>query len=89
MPAGYTQEGESMKIKAKGNLKKTLRDESYDIIIFWENGTWAVVSTGYAGEQDGDNPICSIRRSSYYDLTWKEIHQLVRNIEEDERAYLD
>ncbi len=74
-------------IRDSQNLKKTLKEGSWDKIIFWEEEksnqfeiTWTIVSSGYAGEQDGNNPDMSISRSNYYNLTGKEIETLLKNI---------
>ena len=74
-------------IRESENLRKTLKDESYDTIIFFsketenqETLTWTTVSSGYAGEQEGDQPVMRIKRSSYYDLTGKEINTLLKNV---------
>lgn len=66
-----------IRIKKKGDLKTILRNEGYGRIAIWADGVWADVGTGYGGEQDGDNPITYIQRSNWYNLTWKEIDELV------------
>jgi len=74
-------------IRDSKSLKQTLKEESYDKIIFFSSKTknqevlrWSTVSSGYAGEQEGDQPVMSIRRSYYHDLTGKEITTLLKNI---------
>lgn len=71
------------KIKDKKGLKELLRNEGYDKIVIWEDGTWANVGTGYGGEQDGNNPATSIDRVSNYNLTHKQISELVKRTEEE------
>ena len=71
------------KIKEKGSLKEILRIENYDRIAIWPDGAWVDVGTGYAGEQDGNNPAIYIQRSFHYDLTWKEITELIAEKEEE------
>jgi len=66
-----------MRIKNKGLLKKLLRNEGYNRIAIWADGSWVDVGTGYAGEQSGDNPEIYIQRSFHYDLTTLEINALV------------
>lgn len=70
-----------MKIKNKGKLKKMWRSESWDVLAVWPNGSWAEVGTGYGGEQDGDNPLFTISRSRYYDLTVREVGKLIKAID--------
>lgn len=72
-----------MKIKKKGELRRLLRTEGYDRIAIWKNGTWADVGTGYAGEQEGDNPSVYIQRSFHCNLTWEEIAEIVKERERD------
>lgn len=71
-----------IKIKQKGELKKLLKNEGYDVIIFWSDGTWQPVSTGYGGEISGDQPVTRIIRVYHYDLTTRQINELVREIEQ-------
>jgi len=66
-----------IKIKKKGELKKLLKNEGYDRIAIWSDGTWSDVGCGYSGEQTGANPVCYIGRSFNYDLTFSEIDSLV------------
>ena len=61
------REENKMKIRNKKSLANRLVKENYDVIAIWKNGQWNDVGTGYGGEQDEDNPIIKIRRSSYYD----------------------
>ena len=72
-----------IRIKKKGDLKAMLRNEGYDRIAIWANGVWVDVGTGYAGEQNEDNPVTYISRSSWYDLTWKEVFEIVKQKEEE------
>lgn len=72
-----------IKIKQKGLLREYLKNEGYDIIIFWPNGKWNLVSTGYGGEQDGNDPIARINRVYNYDLTRKQIDELIKKTEQD------
>ena len=72
-----------IRIKGKCDLKETLRYENYDRIAIWANGVWVDVGTGYAGEQDGNNPEVYINRSYHYDLTFKEISELIKEKEEE------
>jgi hypothetical protein len=74
-------------IRDSKSLKQTLKEESFDKIVFFSSETenqevltWSTVSSGYAGEQEGNQPVMSIRRSYYYDLTGKEITTLLKNI---------
>ena len=69
-----------MKLKQIAKLKRLLRNEGYSKIGIWEDGTWADVGSGYGGEQDGNNPVRYISRSSWYDLSTKEVNDLVREI---------
>ena len=64
-------------IKQKGSLKHLLYHEGYDKIAIWADGTWVNVGSGYGGEQSGDNPEVYILRSSNYDLTRKEVNNLI------------
>jgi len=63
---------EKIKIKKKGALKELLRNEGYDKIGIWKDGSWADVGSGYSGEQSGDNPVYYISRIFHHDLTWAE-----------------
>ena len=69
-----------MKLKRIGELKELLSRECYDKVVIWEDGSWASVSSSYGGELDGDNPIITINRCYYYDLTRKEISQIIKAI---------
>lgn len=69
------------RIKKKGELKKLLRNENYDRIGIWPDGRWEDVGSGYAGEVSGENPEIYILRSFNYDLTWREINELVKEKE--------
>ncbi len=69
-------------IKNKAELRKVLKEESYDKIIFWSDGNWTTVSNSYGGEQDSNNPITGISRSNCYDLTHKDITRIIKEVEE-------
>ena len=72
------------RIKKKGELKRLLRNGSYDRIAIWADGRWEDVGTGYAaGEISGENPNIYIVRSLLNDLTWREIDELVREKERE------
>ena len=72
------------KIQDKTNLKKLLRHEGYDNIAIWADGRWSDVGSGYGGEQDGNNnPSTFIKRSNHYDLTAREILELIRAKEQE------
>jgi hypothetical protein len=75
------------KLKDEKQLKEVLYSEDYDKIIFWKDGTWNPVSSSYAGEQDGYNPIYVIKRVEFSNVTRVQVnefvnHYLVYNIEE-------
>ena len=68
-------------IKHKMRLRKILHDGNFDCISIWKDGSWADTGTGYGGEQDGNNPIRSIARSRFYDATFRDITEKIREIE--------
>jgi len=70
-----------MKIKNKAALKELLRNEGYDKIAIWSDGTWSDVGTNYGGEKGKNNPSTYISRSQNYDLTYREIGSLVKHKE--------
>lgn len=72
-------------------LKEILYSEGYDKIVFWKDGTWNVVFSSYACEQDGNNPIYTLSRVKFSNVTREEVeeyvdHYLVYNIEEQMEA---
>jgi len=76
------------KINDKQLLKDILYSEDYDKIVFWRDGTWNLVSSSYIGEQDGDDPVYSVKRVEHYNSSKKEINEFVDvfleyNIEEN------
>lgn len=76
------------KINDNQLLKDILYSEDYDKIIFWRDGTWDLASNGYIAEQDGNDPVYSIKRVQYYNKSKEEINEFVDvyleyNIEEN------
>lgn len=69
--------GNVYKINDKRPLKDILYSGDYDKIVFWRDGTWDLVSNSYMGEQDGDDPVYSIKRVEYYNSSKEEINELV------------
>ena len=45
--------------------------EGWEILI-WKNGDIATVPGGYAGEQDGNDPILILNRNDYGDMTLED-----------------
>jgi hypothetical protein len=76
-----------IKIKRKGFLHKVLREDNFDQIVFWKNGSWTDVSTSYGGEQDGNNPIYRLKRVYFYDVTWRMATEKIKEIEEFINSY--
>lgn len=75
------------KLKDVKDLIEILYSEGYNKIIFWNDGTWNVVSSSYAGEQDGINPIYALNRVHFSNVTREQVeefvnHDLIYNIEE-------
>lgn len=70
------------KIRNKTQLRKVLHEGNFDEISIWRNGSWANTGTGYGGEQDGNNPVTGIKRSRFYDVTYKDISEKFGEIEE-------
>lgn len=52
-----------LKIKEVTKLRKVLKEGGYGKIAVWKDGSWDLVSSGYAGEQSGDNPIAVLNAS--------------------------
>jgi len=76
-----------IKIKRKGFLHKVLREDNFDQLIFWKDGSWTDVSSSYGGEMDGNNPIYKLKRAYFYDNTWKESTEKIKEIEEYLNSY--
>ena len=72
-----------MRIKNKTELRKVLHEGNFDRIVFWSDGSWNDVGTGYGGEQSGDNPVCGLARSRFYDVTYKMIDEKLKEIEHE------
>jgi hypothetical protein len=70
------------KIQKKTQLRKVLHEGNFDNIKVWKDGSWADVGGGYGGEQDGNNPVTGIKRSSFYDATHKDITGKFKEIDE-------
>ncbi|MED0687904.1 hypothetical protein [Anoxybacillus ayderensis] len=71
---------QTIKLKNVTLLKEFLRNEGYDKIIFWKDGSWDLVSTSYRGETSGEQPLFSIQSAHNYNLTWRQINELVAKI---------
>jgi hypothetical protein len=69
-----------MKLKRIGDLKELFKNEGWDRLAFWPDGSWAEVGTGYAGDQDGNNPSHYLSRNFFYDTTEKERRRMVKAI---------
>ncbi len=73
------------KIKRKGELAEVIYRLAYDVIVFRPDGTWDMVSTGYAGEQDPNPAIQPIYRISRTQkprgLSRREVTEWIKEIE--------
>ncbi|GEM_PF-3958717 len=65
------------KLKEVKQLKEVLYSEGYDKIIFWEDGTWNQVFSSYAGEQDGNNPIYTLSRVEFSNVSREQVDEFV------------
>lgn len=69
-------------LKNRKDLEEVLYKEAYDQIAVWKDGYWVDVGTGYAGEQDGDNPILFLQRHRLYDITKTQAKEIARKVNE-------
>lgn len=70
-----------MYLKNVNKLKDILLSEGYDLILIRNSGYWDLVSSNFVAGQEDSNIIRYIRRTENTNLTYKQINDLIKDLE--------